>query len=127
MKICYHLEVVVEQRPGLWVPDLLGVLHPLAVLVAEVGGDEQPVPAKLQVVSAAVRVHEACQAQALEEHGEAQRLRVQMQLQVTRELARVDGGVEHKDAGVVEVEGLLAPIPARGLEIVQGVGIGRKL
>ena len=88
------------------------------------GGDEQAVPPKLQVVPRAVRVHEAGQAQALEEHGEAKRLRVQMQLQVTRELARVDRGVERKDAGVVEVEGLLAPIPACGLEIVQGVGIG---
>ena len=38
------------------------------------GGDKQPVPAKLEVVSGAVRVHEAGQAEALEEHGEAQRL-----------------------------------------------------
>ena len=74
--------------------------------------DEESISPKLQVVSGAVRVHEAGELERVKEHGEAERLGVEVELQVAGELGRVHRGVEHKHCGLVQVQGLLAPVPA---------------
>ena len=120
-----HLEVIMQQCPGLRVPDLLSVLDPLTVLVTQVSRDEQAVPPELEVVPRAVRVHEGGETQRLQEDGEPERLGVEVELEVTRELGGVHCGVEEEDGGRVEVQRLLAPVTAGALQLVQAVRAGR--
>ena len=74
--------------------------------------DEKSISPKLQVVSGAVGVHEAGELERVEEHGEAEGLGVEVELEVAGELGRVHRGVEHEHCGLVQVQRLLAPVPA---------------
>ena len=73
--------------------------------------DEESISPKLQVVSGAVGVHEAGELERVKEHGEAEGLGVEVELQVAGELGRVHRGVEHEHCGLVQVQRLLAPVP----------------